>query len=527
MAKTEYEDFQPEAEAKPTSNGRRSSRSGTLHSVAAGDVETLEQLGYEPSNLHRNRSTRTLLFQSFAICSIPYGLGGPLINVIYGGGPLALFVGWIVVALLSQCVALSVAELASRYPTSAGPYYWSFQVASRGKAALSFVTGWTWLIANWTITLSVNFGFASLLAGTITMMEPTWVATSWQLLLIFYGLTIFTALVVIFCNRWLSTVDAFCSGFIGATIFVVLIALSVQAKAGRHDAAYALGHYEETFSGWEHFTFFIGLLPSAYVFCAVGMISAMAEECKDPSVRVPKAIGLTVPIQGVAGLFFILPICFTLAPLDQIIASPYGQALPVVFSAAMGTPGGGLGLMTLVLIVTIGCSLSITVAASRCTWAFARDNAIPGAHLWSKVDAKLGVPVNAVILVTVVEMLLGLINIGSTSAFTAFVSVGVMALEISYLIPILISLMHGRKEVNEARYTCGPKIGTLVNCIAIGWIFFQTVLFSMPTALPVTAVSMNYASVVFVGFAVLSAIWYRVHARKVYKGPPATDGIAA
>ncbi|KAF0317033.1 amino acid permease [Colletotrichum asianum] len=527
MAKTEYEDFQPEVEAKPTSNGRRSSRSGTLHSVAAGDVETLEQLGYEPSNLHRNRSTRTLLFQSFAICSIPYGLGGPLINVIYGGGPLALFVGWIVVALLSQCVALSVAELASRYPTSAGPYYWSFQVASRGKAALSFVTGWTWLIANWTITLSVNFGFASLLAGTITMMEPTWVATSWQLLLIFYGLTIFTAVVVIFCNRWLSTVDAFCSGFIGVTIFVVLIALSVQAKAGRHDAAYALGHYEETFSGWEHFTFFIGLLPSAYVFCAVGMISAMAEECKDPSIRVPKAIGLTVPIQGVAGLFFILPICFTLAPLEQIIASPYGQALPVVFSAAMGTPGGGLGLMILVLIVTIGCSLSITVAASRCTWAFARDNAIPGAHLWSKVDAKLGVPVNAVILVTIVEMLLGLINIGSTSAFTAFVSVGVMALEISYLIPILISLMHGRKEVNGARYTCGPKIGTVVNCIAIAWIFFQTVLFSMPTAMPVTAVSMNYASVVFVGFAVLSAIWYRVHARKVYKGPPATDGIAA
>jgi hypothetical protein len=36
------------------------------------------------------------------------------------------------------------------------------------------------------------------------------------------------------------------------------------------------------------------------------------------------------------------------------------------------------------------------------------------------------------LLVTVVQMLLGLINLGSSSAFTAFVSVGVQALAASY-----------------------------------------------------------------------------------------------
>lgn len=36
----------------------------------------------------------------------------------------------------------------------------------------------------------------------------------------------------------------------------------------------------------------------------------------------------------------------------------------------------------------------------------------------------------------------------------------------------------------------------------------------MPTALPVTAVSMNYASVVLVGFGVIAAGWYAVHSRK-------------
>lgn len=96
---------------------------------------------------------------------------------------------------------------------------------------------------------------------------------------------------------------------------------------------------------------------------------------------------------------------------------------------------------------------------------------------------------------TVVQMLLGLINLGSTSAFTAFVSVGVQALALSYGIPIAISLLNGRREVAKARWTLGKTVGTIVNVLALLWIGFELVLFSMPTALPVTSISMNYASV--------------------------------
>jgi amino acid transporter len=285
-----------------------------------------------------------LLFQTLAIACVPFGIGGPIISAFYGGGPIALFVGWIVVVILSECVALSLAEFASKYPTSAGPYYWSFQVASKGKTTLSFITGWVWLIANWTITLSVNFGFASLLAGTITMYNPDWEATDWQLTLIFYALLLLSALVCVYANRWLALIDTISAGLIGLTIIIVLIALSVSAKSGRHSASYALGHYEDTFSGWGNLTFFIGLLPSAYVFSALGMISAMAEECADPAVKVPKAMTLAVPIQGIAGLVFILPILFTLAPLEDILAAPYGQALPVIFASATGLKRVGSGL---------------------------------------------------------------------------------------------------------------------------------------------------------------------------------------
>jgi amino acid transporter len=482
------------------------------HGSATGDA--LEKLGYT-QELTRNRSLSTLLFQTLAIAAIPYGEGGPLISAIYGGGPLSIFVGWIVVCVLDECVALSLAELASRWPTSAGPYYWSFQIApQKAKTVLSFVNGWVWLIGNWTITLSVNFGFASLLSGTVSMYHPDWSANAWQLLLIFYAVCLASLIICTFGNRFLPMIDIICAGWTAISILIILIALSVRADVGRHDASYALGHYDTSLSGWGGFTFFIGLLPAAYCFSAVGMISSMAEECTNAAIKVPQAISLCVPVGGIAGLFFIIPICVTLPPLEDILSAPAAQALPYIFHVVMGSPGGGLGLIFLVLAITMFCSISITVAASRTTWAFARDDAMPGSKIWARVNQKLGVPVWALVLLTAVQMLLGLINLGSTSAFTAFVSVGVVALAISYAIPIGASLFHWRTEVNKAQFTCGPVIGTVVNVIALAWIAFELVLFCMPTALPVTAITMNYASVVFVGFMAISAVWYGLYARK-------------
>ncbi|RSL46525.1 hypothetical protein CEP54_013800 [Fusarium duplospermum] len=309
------------------------------------------------------------------------------------------------------------------------------------------------------------------------------------------------------------------------TIIVILVALLVKADRGRHDANYAFTNYDKSFSGWGDFTFFIGLLPSAYTFSAVGMISSMAEQTAQPAVKVPRAISLAVPVEFISGLLFILPICFTMPPLEELITATYGQALPTLFRSVIGSDAGAFGLLFLVLVLTMCCSFSITTASSRVTCAFARDNAIPLSRLWYRIDERTGVPVYAFVLVNIIQVLLSHVYLGSPLAFTAFVSVGIMALSVSYAIPVVIGLFHGRREVDSARFTCGHALGTFVNLVAICWIAFEVVLFSMPMVLPVTPSSMNYASVVLVGFATISAAWYFIHARKVYKGPPDSDGI--
>ncbi|RKK78707.1 hypothetical protein BFJ69_g5459 [Fusarium oxysporum] len=481
----------------------------------------LSELGYVAS-FQRTRSFKTILFMTLAIAAVPYGLGGPLLVGIIGGGPLSLFVGLLVVLVLDGAVALSLAELSSRYPTSAGPYYWTFQLASGGSANLnsrsravlySYLNGWIWLIGNWTIALSVNFGFASLIAGTIAIYIPDWTATEWQLLLIFYCICLLTFAICFLSDRFLPMVDTAAATTTLVTVVAIAIALSVTAKAGRHDAAYALGHYDGSLSGYPTgFSFFIGLLPPAYTFSAIGMITSMAEECRHPEKEVPKALMSVIPIGGVAALFFLLPICFTLPPVEDILAAPYSQALPYIVHTVMGTRAGAVIIMTFVFGVTLFCSISITITASRCTFAFSRDKAVPFWSLWSSMYHRQ--PFAALVLVTVVEMLLGLINLGSSSAFTAFVSVGVVALALGYIIPITTSLFNGRREVSVAPWNAGPWLGPVANVVAILWISFELVLFSMPTSLPVTEVSMNYASVVLTGFAGLGVIFYYTYGRK-------------
>lgn len=96
--------------------------------------------------------------------------------------------------------------------------------------------GWTWLIGNWTITLSVNFGFASLIAATVALYHPDWTPEPWQLLLIFYAICLLTFIIVAYGNRLLPMVDTICAAFTAISILITLICLSAKASVGRHSA---------------------------------------------------------------------------------------------------------------------------------------------------------------------------------------------------------------------------------------------------------------------------------------------------
>lgn len=193
----------------------------------------------------------------------------------------------------------------------------------------------------------------------------------------------------------------------------------------------------------------------------------MCEEVKYPATQVPKALVGTVMLNTIMGLVFIIPLVFVLPNQADLFALVSGQPVPTIIKSAVGSSGAAIGLLAPLLVLGLICGIGCTTAGARAVWAFSRDGAIPGYKLWKTVNPKLDVPVNAMMLSMVVQLALGLIYFGAPVAFNAFSGVGVICLTTSYAIPILISLLRGRKQVKEGQFHLGA-LGTFCNVVALG-----------------------------------------------------------
>lgn len=87
--------------------------------------QILENLGYKPE-LARTRSTFQVAFMSFVLASIPYGLATTLVYPLLGGGPVDIIWGWVAVSAIIVCVAASLGEITSVYPTAGGMSFYLF-----------------------------------------------------------------------------------------------------------------------------------------------------------------------------------------------------------------------------------------------------------------------------------------------------------------------------------------------------------------------------------------------------------------
>ncbi|KAF1952159.1 amino acid transporter [Byssothecium circinans] len=517
-------------EGKLSFGGKQSHEKGE---VVAADA-LLEAMGYK-SELVRNRSTLQVAFMSFVLASIPYGLSTTLYYPVVDSGPVGIIWGWLLVSLIIVCVAASLGEITSVYPTAGGVYYQTWMLSAPSyRKIISWICGWSFVVGNITITLAVNFATALFLAASINVFESSpavgdepavgiFAGKPWQVYLIFLAITLLCNIVCTFGNKWLPWLDTFAIYWTFAGVICIIVCVLAIAKEGRHSAKYVFTEFDSSNSGWAPgWSFMVGLLHAAYATSSTGMIISMCEEVQQPATQVPKAMVGTVLLNTCAGLVFLIPLVFVMPDQASLVALASGQPVPTIIKSAVGSSGGTIGLLLPLLVLGLFCGIGCTTAASRCTWAFARDGAIPGSQWWKTVNVKFDVPLNAMMLSMVVQLLLGLIYFGSSAAFNAFSGVGVICLTLSYGCPIAVSVLGGRKKVREGNFYLGA-LGYFCNIVAIGWTLLAIPLFCMPTAIPVTPDLMNYGSVVFFAFFVIATVWYFVWGKKNYQGPPTQE----
>lgn len=79
---------------------------------------------------------------------------------------------------------------------------------------------------------------------------------------------------------------------------------------------------------------------------------------------------------------------------------------------------------------------SILLVASRQTFAFARDGALPGSRWLYRMNKYTKTPVNTVWFCVICSMLMGLLAFAGTQAIDAVFSIPVIACYVAYCIPI-------------------------------------------------------------------------------------------
>jgi amino acid transporter len=508
------------------------------------DEAHLARLGYK-QDLNRSWSGFSNFAISFSIISI---LAGCFTNFGAGfnnGGPISISWSWPILGVFILIIGFTMSELVSAYPTSGGIYWWASKL---GGPAAGFFTGWLNLIGLIAVTAGVSYGCATFIDLTISTYSESY-AGDYSLTRVFIIFVIVLALASvlnIFSSHLMAVMNNISVWWhvIGASaIVLILIVVPDQHQSfsyvftERFNNSGYFNASTATFGFWFAVVPF-GFLLTQYTITGFDACAHLSEETSSASMAAAKGIWRSIFYSVLGGYVLLLAVVFAIP--DDAAGAPDNA----------GVGGGGVAYIfvnsmdknwaTLVLFISASaqfyCATSCLTSASRMTFAFSRDRAIPGSSIWSKLTASR-VPANAVIGVSVVAALVTLpalieVNLGTAEApliipvaFYAVTSIAVIGLYAAFAIPIFLRWQHGdRFEVGA--WNNGSKYKWM-NLVAVAEIVIVLLYLMMPTLPAGNPFSesdfqwkfVNYSPIVTVGAFLLLTIWWQASAKNWFKGP--------
>jgi choline transport protein len=247
----------------------------------------------------------------------------------------------------------------------------------------------------------------------------------------------------------------------------------------------------------------------------------MSDEVKKTRIRVPRSMIFSVVLNAIMQFAFLTTVLFTIGDPAVVAADP----LPIiqVYYQATGSKAATNLFVIVICIIIFVSFFNVFASVSRLIWAFSRDNGLPFSSTFAKVHPTLKMPLNALILLGSCLCLLAIINVGSTTAFNAFISLPALGGYISYFIPILFIFMRRLSSSHPTPIPWGPfrlgKLGPFINFAAMVYILFVLCWLPLPSLRPVDRETMNYAGPI-AGAVILFAIGdWCVSGRKRFKVP--------
>jgi APA family basic amino acid/polyamine antiporter len=355
----------------------------------------------------------------------------------------ALWLSFLLGAVIAACTGLSYAELASSFPCDSAEYHYT-KFAFNDKR-LSFGIAWLKITGFIVAMSAVALGFGGYLS------RLTGINFILCALLLVVVLTIFN-LLGLKQALWLDILMVFVA--ISGLVLVITFGIPYVKS---------FDFYLETASGIG------GIFTSAalifFAFLGFENIGNMSEEVRNPKKTLPLALLFSVVISVVLYMLVAI-IAVSVVPWSELAHST--APLSDVMTALLGSKAGLL-LAIMALAATGSTVLGLMIAGSRMLYGIAEEGAMPSIFL--KLSRKRNVPYVALVIVSAVCTALVLTgDIKSIAFLTDFSAIFIFIVINLCVITLRFSHHHiprgFRMPVNIGKFPVFPAVG-LISCIAL------------------------------------------------------------
>jgi len=471
-------------------------------------------------------------------------------------GPIINSVGWPLVTLFTLCVAASMAELASAYPTAGGLYYWAYRL---GGTRWAWVTAWFNMIGQITITAGIDIAAAIYIVGFLSNLlgippdAPVPVfgtVSSWgfyvfvmvlimipQVLINIFGIRL-TALLSDFSVYWHIAGVFIIAGlltFLGKVhqplsflfSFVNTVnpldASSAPLPDGTVGPALVIGPWtfpsplfalipalKEIYRAAPFLLVFaLGLLQAQWTYTGYDASAHMAEETIMARLNSAWGVFLSVAVSGVVGYIVLMALTAAIPDIPGTVNDPY----PVLYIVRQNLAPFFANLIGLIIAGAMWlCGLSSITSMSRMWFAFARDGGMPGYSLIRRIHPRLRTPVWSILITSMLAVLLTIYS----AAYYVVTAISTITLYLAYGLPTYLNLRNKLRKRGEyttpqnAPWNLGA-LGPWINGIAIAWIAFITILFCLPP---------NELTLwTILGLGVVMVLYWQLDAKRRFTGP--------
>ncbi|KAF8064170.1 APC amino acid permease [Lyophyllum atratum] len=470
------------------------------------DEELLASLGYK-QEFKRAFTPLEVFGIAFSIIGLLPSIASVLFFAIPNGGGPAMVWGWAVASFFILLVGMSMAELASAAPTSGGLYFWTYSLSSpRWRRLLCWIVGYANTIGSIAAVASIDWGCAvQIMAAANIGSNGAFEGTPAQSFGVYAAIVLMHIAICCLGTTILARLQTVYVVLNVLLCLAVIIALPAATPAElKNTAKFALWDFTN-FNGWPNgYAFILSFTAPLWTICSFDSSVHISEEASNAATAVPWAIVLAIAIAGVLGWAINMSLAFCMGTdLQALFDSP--QPMAQIFLNSFGQKAT-LAIWAFVVIVQFMMGSSMLLAASRQTFAFSRDSALPFSPWLYKMNGYTKTPVNTVVFDGIFALLLGLLVFAGNQAINAVFGISIVGLYIAYAIPISARFV-GTNDFQPGPFSLG--IFSLPTATAaVLFMMFMSVVFFFPPSPATTVQDMNYTVVVLGGVMILSVVWY-------------------